>query len=585
MLVDFGFDLAGRREPRLRRGAILSTFGALAEIAPLVITLFVLEGVFEGRAKPEWIIWTTGALQLSVALSALFKSLGSTDSFIATYGLVCDARIRLADHLRRLPMGFWNKQRSGAISSVLTDEFALYSEVVTHVWSLLIASLAKPLGICIFIIFLDWRLGLVASAAFALGGIAIPWSHKVLNRAADRLSEVKSRAHSRLVEYAQGVETLKDFGQNQHFGQKLNRVLDELEGEQLRMEVAPAPLVLSFKLVVWFGFCAVLALGAYFVAQGSIAPTRLILVLIFSLQLFEGASEISTFVVLARFSSRTLARIRELFEEPEQRSSTDRNLDPSSLAPYGIEINEVSFAYEDRPTLHKVSAKLPPHTVTALVGRSGSGKSTLAHLVNRLWDIEQGSIRIGGQELRDIPLDRLRQTVSMVLQDVVLFQDTVENNIRLGRPEASRTEVIAAARAAQAHEFIQALPQGYDTLLHEGGNDLSGGQRQRLAIARALLHDAPILVLDEATSAVDFENEALIQSALTTLMQGRTVLVIAHRLWTIQNADQILVLDEGRIVQRGRHKTLLDEDGLYRQLWDLQQQSGGWSMGVSHPKP
>lgn len=576
MLMDFGFDLAGRTEPRLRRGAVLSAAGAVMETVPLLIAFYVLQGVFDGTARGSWVPWTVAALAGSVALNAVFRAWGGTDSFIATYGLVCDARLRLADHLRRLPMGFWTERRTGAVGSVLTDEFATYTQIVTHVWSLVVTNLAKPIAIAVILTIVDWRLGLLSVVTLPLAILAIPWSYRLLNAASDKLADTRSRAHARLVEYVQGIHTLREYGQAGPFHQRLQAVVAELERQQMRTELAPAPALFVYKLLVWFGFCLLLAVGAWMVAADVLAPTRFLLAALLALQLYDAASEISNHLTVARFASRTLERIRGLFEEAQQPDvETDEGPMPRDAV---LEAKQVAFSYADRATIARVSARFEPGTVTALVGPSGSGKSTLAHLVTRLWDVDGGEITIGGTDVRQLPLATLHRHVATVLQDVVLFRESVLENIRLGRPEASREAVVAAAKAARAHEFIEGLPEGYDTMLDEGGGGLSGGQRQRISIARALLLDAPILVLDEATSSVDSHNETLIQQALSELTRGRTVLVIAHRLWTVQHADQILVLDQGEIVERGTHAALLKVQGLYRRLWDTQQRSRGWRL-------
>lgn len=573
-MIDFGFDLAKRSEPRLLRGAMLSAIGAMVEAAPFGIAYIVLDGVLGGRASYDWLLPVVGALVLSLAVATVLRALGGIDSFIATFGLVCDARLNLADHLRRLPMGFWTAQRTGSVGSVVTDEFALYTDIVTHVWSLVVSHLSKPVAIALVMLLADWRLGLVAIATMPVALLTIPWSHQLLNRASDRLADTKARAHGSLVETIQGMETLREYGRVGAFEERLNEVLAELEARQMRTELAPAPAIFTYKLVVWLGFSLLVGAGAWGVAHQVVEPTRFLLVAILALQLFEAASDLSNHLALARFATRTLERIRALFDEPTQPDSADEAM----LLDATIEVENVSFSYSDRPALHDVTASMAPGTVTALVGPSGSGKSTLAHLVTRLWDVDEGRVAVGGRDVRDVPLDQFHRQVATVLQDVVLFQDSVAENIRLGRPDATHAEVVSAAKAARAHEFISALPDGYDTRLGEGGSNLSGGQRQRVSIARALLLDAPILVLDEATSSVDSHNELLIQQAIGAVSAGRTVVVIAHRLWTVQHADQILVLDEGRIVERGTHDELVELSGLYRKLWDTQQASRTWSI-------
>ncbi len=577
-MMDSGFDLAGRSDPRLWRGALLSALAAIAEATPFLIAYVVLDGVFDGSASWDWLPWVVAALVVSMAITAALKTFGGMDSFIATYGLVCDARLNLADHLRRLPMGFWTAQRRGTVGSIITSEFALYTEIVTHVWSLVVANLAKPLAIAVLVLLIDWRLGLVAILTLPVALASIPWSHRLLNRASDRLADTKGRAHGRLVEITQGIRTLREYGRVGLFHERLEAVLAELEREQMRTELAPAPALFAYKLIVWLGFSLLVAVGAWAVAQGQLQPTRFLLVTLLALPLYSSASELSSHLALARFASRTLEHIRALFDEPQQPDA------PGDARPRDarIRIENVSFGYADRPAVHGLHATMEPGTLTALVGPSGSGKSTLACLVTRLWDVDDGRVTIGGVDLRDMRLATLRRHVAAVLQDVVLFQETVAENIRLGRPDATREQVVSAAKAARAHEFILELPRGYDTVLDEGGSNLSGGQRQRLSIARALLLDAPILVLDEATSSVDSQNELLIQQAIGAVSAGRTVVVIAHRLWTVRQADQILVLDQGHIVERGTHDQLLARAGLYRKLWDTQQASRGWTLAPPH---
>ncbi len=573
-LVDFGFDLAGRSEPRLWRGALLSAAASFAEALPFLVALVVLDGVFRGSAQVSWIGWVVATLLAAYGLTQALKSRGGIHNFKATYGLVADIRLRLVEKLRRLPMGYWSSKRTGAVSSVITDEFCLYQDITTHAWGMVVANSALPVAFTVILFLVDWRLALVGISTVPFALRAVPWSYRILDRAADQLAEVRERAVAQLVEYVQGIRTLREYGRTGENHERLAAVLRELERQMMHTELAPAPAIFSYRFLVYLGFPVVVAVGAWMVAEDWLSPTRFLLFIILSIPLYAALADLGIFLAVTRFVSRTLTRIRRIFDEEEQ----DNPATGPSPDGHGIHINSVDFSYGDRAALLDIEARILPGTVTALVGPSGSGKTTLAHLIARLWDVGAGSIDMGGVDIRTMPLSNLHKRVAMVFQDVVLFQDTVEENIRLARPTASREEVEAAARAARAHMFIEQFSDGYDTVLGEGGHDLSGGQRQRISIARALLKDAPILVLDEATSSIDSHNERLIQEALSTLMTGRTVIIVAHRLWTIQHADQILVLDEGRIVERGRHSDLLANKGLYGRMWKSQQASRTWRI-------
>ncbi len=582
-MIDFGFDLAGRRDKRLVRGALLSSLGAIAETLPILVTFVVLDGVFRGTARESWIGWSLAAILASILATWLFKAVGGVDNFSATFSLVCDLRLRLIDHLRRLPMGFWSKQRTGTVNSIVTDEFAFYTEVVTHAWGLVVTNLVQPIAIAVILLCVDWRLGLVSIATIPFAVLAIPWSYRLLNRASDRLSAVRGRVFAQTVEYIQGIATLREYGQSGPYHERLAAGFMDLERQMMRAELAPAPALFTYKLLSWLGFSLAVAVGAWMVAHAQLSPSRLLLFALLSIRLYGALDDLGSFLAAGRFASRTLARIRELFDEPVQ-VEVDR---PRVPADDRIELKGVHFSYTEPGdqgeegggrVLRGIDATFEPGTVTAFVGPSGSGKTTLAHLLARLWDVDEGSVEFGGVDVREMELSALQRRVSMVFQDVVLFQESVEDNIRLARPDASRADVVAAARAARAHSFIETLPQGYETVLGEGGHDLSGGQRQRLSIARALLEDAPILILDEATSSVDSDNEHLIQQAISELTAERTVLVVAHRLWTVQHADQILVLDQGVIVQRGTHAELVGCEGLYRRMWEAQQETRTWRL-------
>lgn len=577
MIVDFGFDLAGRREPRLWRGLALGVAAALVETIPYVELARVLIVVFAGRADVALAVEAALVLMVATILLVVLKARANVENFAATYGVVADARLAMADHLSRLPMGVFTQTRRAVIAELLAGRFSLYQDVVTHVWGLAVVNAALPVFLWGVLLMVEWRIALVAAAFVPVAFAAIPWSLRLLSRASEAVADQRDDLVAGVVDQIEGSRDLRQYDRAAQRRGLVEDQLQRFEQAQMRAELAPAPALLAFAFVLQLGFAVAAIIAAVGVTRGDIMPVALILLLVVALRFYRSIMDLGLNLAELRFARDTLARIRRLAaESPLAEPPVSR-----TPADAGITFDAVSFAYEGNggAGLHGIDGHIPSGAMVALVGPSGSGKSTLAHLVARLWDVGSGSITIGGVDVRALSADTLARTVAMVLQDVVLFEGTIADNIRLGRPEASDDAVEQAARAARAHTFITALPQGYATTLDAEGGPLSGGERQRIAIARALLKDAPVLVLDEATANIDTENEAEIQAALSTLTAGRTVLVVAHRLWTITRADAIWVIDRGRIVQRGAHRDLLaDSDGLYRRLWDAQMQARSWRI-------
>ncbi|MEM9113889.1 MAG: ABC transporter ATP-binding protein [Myxococcota bacterium] len=573
-MMDLGFDLAGRRDPRLFTGLLFASLGAILEAVPLGVAVWVLEALLVRGEPPLSTIALVLILLACLVGAFIFKIIGGRLNFSATYDLVGRTRLRLIEHLRKLPMGAWNQRRLGSTVSVLTDEFSLYTEIVTHSWGLVVANIALPVVIGIVLMFSDWRLGALALLPVPLALLAIPWSFRLVNRAADRAFAEKQAAVDLLVEYVRGIESLRDLEADRGYRARIEAQLHTVEREMMRAELLPAPAIMTFSMLVFTGFTLCFGAGAYWLVQGELEVARFFAVAMVALHFARTLSQLVLYLAMARHAARTLERIRALFDEPVQSEGKD----PLQSGPIELEVHDLSFAYEDETTLQGVDAAFPVGSLTALVGPSGSGKSTLAHLLMRLWDVDAGRVTMNGLDVRDLTLQTVQSKVATVFQDVVLFQETVAENIKLGRPEASARDVEEAARTARAHDFIMELPQGYDTVLGPNGASLSGGQRQRLSIARALLKNAPILVLDEATASVDPYEESLIQEAIGALMEGRTVIVVAHRLWTIQGADQILVLDGGRVVERGPHEALVEAGGAYQHLWETQMENRQWRV-------
>jgi len=579
-LVQAGFRLSDGGDARLRRGLIWALVEGLLAAAPYPVLYLLLRDVFAGGLAPSRIMGLGLLMAACVALRMVAARVGTPLIFSGAYAMMGQARLRIADHLRRLPLGWFGRQRSGDLGARLTSDLELVEHLWSHFLGVFVSGLAMPACLALFLLWVDWRLALVVLAGIPLAVLALAWSQRAAARPSTRLMAASSNAQSALLETVQGIAVIRSLGRFGEVWQRLQTVLDEHHRALLAVETKPAPWLAAYGFLLETGYLCLVLAGAWRLADGSLEPATLLLFLVLALPVYRQLFEVGLSTLMLRFARRALARIEDLLAEAAMPEPA------VAQAPQGHDVvfDRVGFAYaphgteDPPPALRDVSCRIPAGRLTAVVGASGAGKSTLVHLIARLWDVDQGSIRVGGVDVRDIGTDMLHRHVAMVFQDVLLFSGTVLENLRIGRPDASRAAVIAAARLAQAHDFIEALPQGYDTVLDEGGATLSGGERQRISIARALLKDAPILLLDEATASVDPSAEAQIQRAMAELARGRTVVVIAHHLKTVRDADQILVLDAGRLVAQGTHAQLLAQGGVYARLWRCQQQARQWRL-------
>jgi len=581
-LMQSGFRLSGLRDARLLRGLTWAVAEGLLAAAPCLLLYLLLQGVFAGSLTPAY-IWTYGLLMaMCVMLRMLAARIGMPLIFSGAYAMMGQARLRIADHLRTLPMGWFGRQRSGDLGARLTSDLELVEHLWSHFLGVFVSGLAMPVFLVLFLLWIDWRLALVVLAGIPLALLALAWSQRVAARPSTRMMTASSTAQSALLEYVQGIAVIRSFGRFGMVWQHLQTDLHEHHQALLAVEIKPAPWLAAYGFLLETGYLCLVLAGAWWLADGTLTPSTLLLFLVLALPVYRQLFEVGLSTLMLRFARRALARIEHILHE----ETMPEPATPKAPQGHDIVFDHVHFAYahddeQDQthpPALFDLSCRIPARQLTAVVGPSGAGKSTLVHLIARLWDVDDGAIRVGGVDVRDIGTHALHQQVAMVFQDVLLFSGTVLDNIRIGKPDASREDVIEAAWRAQAHDFIEALPQGYDTVLDEGGATLSGGERQRLSIARALLKDAPVLLLDEATASVDPSAEAQIQRAIAELARGRTVVVIAHHLKNVRYADQILVLNKGRLIEQGTHTGLLSQNGLYARMWTRQQQAQQWRL-------
>lgn len=590
-LIQAGTRLSPQIDRRLSVGLYWSVIEALFSAAPYLLLYKLLQQVFENQMSSQ-LAWLYGALLLIlIGLRIAAARQAMPLIFAGCYAMMGEARLRLADHLRKLPLGWFGHQRSGDLSARLTGDL----QVVEHLWShflgIFVAGLTMQGCLLLFLFWLDWRLALVLLVSLLLAIAVLDYAQRLAARPMQRMIMANSSVQAALLEYIQGIAVIRGFGRFGQAWQRLEAVLDEQLSASLAVELKPTPWMAGFGFMLDFGYFCVLLAGLAWLETADLPMQTLLIFLVLALPVYRQLFEIGLSTTLLRFASHALKRIEQVLAappmaEPEQPECPDR---------HDIVFDQVSFSYQsgqsdpadqtdqaDRPAaLQNLSCTILAGALTAVVGASGAGKSSLVHLIARLWEVDSGAIRIGGIDLRRIGMRDLHSQVAMVFQDVLLFSGTVLDNIKIGNPQASRQQIMEAARRARAHDFIEALPMGYNTVLDEGGASLSGGERQRISIARALLKNAPILLLDEATASIDPSAAAEIQQAISELAQGRTVVAIGHHLPYLRDADHILVLDQGRLVEQGRHAELLRQQGVYAKLWHAQQQARGWQLNTA----
>ena len=499
----------------------------------------------------------------------------NVQAFALSMNTQTQLRLFLADYLRRMPLGFFTQRDTGTIDGLFTTNITFVEP--HHLLEQSISAAVTPAMIFLAMLAYDWRLALVLSSSIPFALLALQFSMKTFARVWRAQARARIQANARMTEYIQGIPVIRAFNLAGERLQQFQQGLMDycIASQKTTTEITPAMTL--FLSVLDLGFAALLVVGTAFYLEGTLTGAQFLFFMVLGLAFFAPMMGMGEMLSLSRIMQNCVRNINEFLQTP---------LLPEAQTPrqpqgYDIEFDQVSFRYVETGELilDQVSFQIPAGNVTALVGPSGSGKTTITNLIARFWDVTEGAVRMGGVDVREMAIDTLMSQLTMVFQDVYLFNDSIRNNIRFGNPQASDTEVIAAAQAARCHDFILNLPQGYDTVVGEGGSTLSGGEKQRISIARALLKDAPIVLLDEATASIDPENEQQIQQAIAALTAQKTLIVIAHRLNTIQSADQILVLDQGQLVQQGSHSELIQQEGgLYHQLIQVRQQAKGWKL-------
>ena len=570
---------------RGHRGLLaIAVAGSVLYTALSVLPALIIRQMLTVLARPSpaaTLVWLGLAMVGATALMAVTRYLEGGFGHIAAFEVLHDLRMRVYEQLQRLSMGFHTRQQSGTVAAKVIGDVETIEFFTAHAGIQLISAATVPFLLGILMLVVNWRLALVALAPLALILLILVAFRGSAYQAFIRYRDELGRLNGIMIDHIQGVGVLKAFAALGH----ARRAIDE-RSEQLKRAATRANLIHTwyFSGVEWMAaipVALVLLVGGLMAHAEQLSIPDLVLFVFLTTQLYRPVTELNRQLEGYRNAEAATDRIFGILDAPIEVAESATARIPERPG-FDISFDHVTFAYEPgRPVLHDVSLELAEGSVLALVGPSGAGKTAVANLIARFWDPQQGAVRLGGVDLRDLPLDYVHRSIGLVLQDVFLFNDTVKANIKIGNPDATDAQVEAAAQAAYAHEFVEELPNGYDTIIGERGVRLSGGQKQRISIARALLRDAPALILDEATSSVDPEAEHQIQAALARLVADRTVLVIAHRLSTIRQAGEIVVLDKGRVVQRGRHDDLVDAPGLYAALYRAQQVARRWDVATS----
>ncbi len=512
------------------------------------------------------IMMLTGVTAIALGGQFFFGVLGARAAFASGYAMMCDFRLDLVEHLSRLPLGFFQNKRVGVLTSTVAENVKNIEDIFTRVLGDFVACFTLPLFVGLILLVIDWRMGIAAMASVPIAFAVLKLSQGYFSTLSSGRIHSQAEASGRILEYIDGIRVIRSFGLAGEKFAALEKSLDEQRKLSIKLEINGGLTFVLFAMVLELSFIGLLIVGAYGILGGHISATTYLMGMILAQKFFAPLTRAALLLVDLKYLELALKPINVILSQPQLPEPKFSKKPKHS----GVNLNQVTFRYDENdkePALKSVSMELKQGQTTALVGPSGAGKSTLIHLIARFHDLTEGNILIGDIDIRDLSFDDLMEQVSMVLQDVYLFNDTVAANLRLGAPDATDEEIMEAARNAQCHDFIMKLPQKYQTPVGEGGAWLSGGQKQRLSIARALLKNAPIILLDESTASVDPQNELAFRRALAKLSIGKTVLVIAHRLNTIRSSDTIIVMDKGQVVQTGTHNELIKQQGVYHTLW------------------
>lgn len=571
------FDFCGSvNKKKFQISIVLGVIQAVCEAMKIPAIMIVLMDITDNTLSSKTVFLSLAIMFVSITVDFFVRKKSAMLQTEAGYNAAANKRIEIAQHLRYLPMGYFNKNSLGSITSVATNTMENLGDVATRVVMMSTQGILNTALIIVMLLCFDFRIGLIAAAGVILFFVV----NSLLQKAGDKLSAEKVESDQKLVseimEYVQGIAEVKSYNLFGKQTKKLNKAIDNNVKVNTEMEFAFIPYMTIQNIITKLTGAVMMFVSVLLYLNGSMSLMICIGMTICAFMLYSSLEQAGSYSALLRTIDICIDKAQKILD------LNTMDIDGKDIIPqnYDIDVNNIEFSYDKRKIIDGISLHIPQKTTTAVVGPSGGGKSTLCNLISRFWDVDGGNIRLGGIDVREYSMDSLMKNFSFVFQNVYLFADTIANNIAFGRENATREEIVTAAKKACCHDFIMSLPDGYDTVIGEGGASISGGEKQRISIARAIMKNAPIIILDEATANVDPENEKELVEAIDALTKEKTIIMIAHRLKTVRNADQIVVVDSGKIAQLGTHTQLMQEGGIYKNFVNARQQAAGWKINA-----
>lgn len=570
--------LSGKYRIRIIAAFIFSVLEAILAKMPIVYSFFILSKFYDKSMEVRDSVYAGIAMVVTILMQILFHHMSDRLQSGAGYLLFADKRMELGEHLRKLPMGYFTEGNIGKISSVLATDMLFVEENIMMKLANIMTYLFSSIILIIFMFFFNIPLGAIALATSVIAYMVATRMNRVSSEEADIRQNQSEELTEAVLTFAEGIAVIKSYNLTGEKSKELSENFRKSRDKNITFEERIAPWMLSLNSIYAIGIAGVFGSSVWLYSINGISIPYLLGVLLFVFEMFNPIKALFQESASLSIMNSCLDRMEDILSEPELYDAKEEKFVYKDINKEVVRFDKVNFSYGDKKVLNQISFSMKKNSMTAIVGPSGSGKTTIANLLARFWDVKEGAIYLQGKDIRAISMETLMNQISMVFQRVYLFEDTIYNNILMGRTGASREEVYEAARKARCYDFIMKLPQGFQTMVGEGGTTLSGGEKQRISIARSILKDSPIVILDEATASVDSDNEHYIQEAINELVKGKTLLVIAHRLHTIKNADQILVVENGEITERGIHNELMERGKTYASFIKKLSMRRNWSL-------